>query len=817
MKKFTKIKALLFVLALTFTFSGVMSACTPNNENSSDSSLGAESSESTNDSSENSESSESSDSSTGEEQAETFSVHFETMQQGYKVQTGEYEATETVSLPTCQDKVIGPYTCPFLYWADCETDVAVTESFAMPEENVYLYAVYDNGMVSGDIDFSLTAEGYVAVDTTSQGALKNLSMANDGDVYSLGLTLPAVSSDYKSEAGLTFAAKSYQNNAFASYLQLFIVNANSAKAGSLYLYLIEPNKTDATKSYSALVKEVTMASLEGTAYYTKFNAWLQSDEEETFTYSVRLNKTEKKWYIGVDGEELTSLAVGDTANGYTITDAYLSQSTIGFRSKCVDVKLAQPKVVNINDYTVTLDANGGTFTGGATQQTVKISEYNYANLPTPTKDGYNLRGWYGYDTYGEKIELSATSFAKNTLLDLNATYYAVWTDSNIPTYTLAIDTGVSGYTVDGIAYYQVGDEVTLPTLTHNDYRFDSVLYYDDARTQAIDFANFDISKAAVNGTTITVYAKASFLFDGEGTSTSPYQIKTADDLKLFAQKVNAGQTYAGKYFVLTGNIDVGAGTAWTPINVGFAGTLDGGNYTVSNVNINTTERKTGFFVELNAGTIKNLKLNVTITSTNEVVGGLVGSTTGDVTIENCEISGSITALKSVGGIVAYVGGNITIKNCINNASITLTNTGAATNVFTGGVIGATVDNTKTVFDGCVNKGNVQGTGLYIGGVAGLLRAGSTGSEIKNSYNYGNVITGANSGWVAGVVGCNRIAMTDCYCLNTATISVGTSSQAASAYAASSSAKTTIGYLACTSTGIVATGGGLCDENGDPVQ
>lgn len=54
-------------------------------------------------------------------------------------------------------------------------------------------------------------------------------------------------------------------------------------------------------------------------------------------------------------------------------------------------------------------------------------------------------------------------------------------------------------------------------------------------------------------------------FDGFGIKTNPYLIEDAKDLKLLAEKVNSGETYEGKYFKQTANIDLENEPNWTPI------------------------------------------------------------------------------------------------------------------------------------------------------------------------------------------------------------------------------------------------------------
>ena len=84
---------------------------------------------------------------------------------------------------------------------------------------------------------------------------------------------------------------------------------------------------------------------------------------------------------------------------------------------------------------------------------------------------------------------------------------------------------------------------------------------------------------------------------GTGTESDPYQIANGAELAYLASSVNSGETYTGKNFVLTANIDLN-GLPWTPIGNSFsdallegsnyrifAGNFDGNGYTISNVSI----------------------------------------------------------------------------------------------------------------------------------------------------------------------------------------------------------------------------------------
>ena len=62
---------------------------------------------------------------------------------------------------------------------------------------------------------------------------------------------------------------------------------------------------------------------------------------------------------------------------------------------------------------------------------------------------------------------------------------------------------------------------------------------------------------------------------GTGTESNPYQIANGAELAYLASSVNSGETYTGKNFVLTANIDLN-GLPWTPIANSFSDALLGG-------------------------------------------------------------------------------------------------------------------------------------------------------------------------------------------------------------------------------------------------
>ena len=226
---------------------------------------------------------------------------------------------------------------------------------------------------------------------------------------------------------------------------------------------------------------------------------------------------------------------------------------------------------------------------------------------------------------------------------------------------------------------------------------------------------------------------------GSGTETDPYQISTADQLKLFRDIVNGagGQTQnRGAYAVLTANIDLN-NEPWTPIGnytegnqIYYEGTFDGGGYTISGLNVTGKFRCASLFGAVKGGTIKNLTVagnvshNYSSTGLDCHVGGIVGSALDAATIENCS----------------------------NNCSVT-----GGSGDFIGGIAGSNINNARII--DCYNVGTITGTIIETGGVTGFNMG-----TISNCYNVGTIKMLHNSNAVGEIVGNNVGTVKNCYYL-----------------------------------------------------
>ena len=213
---------------------------------------------------------------------------------------------------------------------------------------------------------------------------------------------------------------------------------------------------------------------------------------------------------------------------------------------------------------------------------------------------------------------------------------------------------------------------------------------------------------------------------GSGTESDPYQIGTAEGLKLFRDIVNGtgGQTpNRGACAVLTADIDLN-NEAWTPIGPDtdsvYTGTFDGQGHTVKNlsVTVNVQPGRAGLFGCVKDGTIRRLTVagSVSCTANQGWCGGIAGYAM-DETIENCAslCTVSCTGIDArVGGIVGLVDYNsrtLIIRDCYNIGKITGRSDNGSGDA--GGICGFYMNGK---ISNCYNVGEITGSG-YVSKIA----------------------------------------------------------------------------------------------------
>ena len=222
-------------------------------------------------------------------------------------------------------------------------------------------------------------------------------------------------------------------------------------------------------------------------------------------------------------------------------------------------------------------------------------------------------------------------------------------------------------------------------------------------------------------------------FDGgDGTAGNPYQIATGAQLALLKNIVNATDstyranyeavygerpdgehhTFAGKYFILTADLDMDNRNFGEPIGkytdvantFYFDGNFDGDGHVIKNFVLTTNERNSGLFGYINNSTIKNVglenpKVTLTATTTSGSYGILVAMARSGNTISECFVkNGSITMTNKLTGTVSTRLGAICASIGVSGSPTAIDKTTTVQNCY---VDGLSIDYTfgnNAVFD-----------------------------------------------------------------------------------------------------------------------
>ena len=292
---------------------------------------------------------------------------------------------------------------------------------------------------------------------------------------------------------------------------------------------------------------------------------------------------------------------------------------------------------------------------------------------------------------------------------------------------------------------------------------------------------FTMTGGTVDGSITMPYTVGNntVYMDGLGTAAYPYQISTADQLKLFRDIVNGsnGQTpNRGACAVLTNDVVLNDGTfdangtytpgssskaaeEWTPIGkytddsnkTPYTGTFDGKHYAIK-----------GLYVV-------NLP---------DVAVGLFGCLEG-AAVRNLTVDGYVQGCHAVSGIAGDASENSTIENCRNNCRVVseFVTGRSSSYLYVGGIVGFAED---TTIVGCVNTGVVEARGSYnysrASKAAGIVCTLCGNVIVKNCYNTGDInvtsdkLREGTAGGIAGSELSARNTVSDCYNLGAVTVS-----------------------------------------------
>ena len=278
--------------------------------------------------------------------------------------------------------------------------------------------------------------------------------------------------------------------------------------------------------------------------------------------------------------------------------------------------------------------------------------------------------------------------------------------------------------------------------------------------------------------------------EAEGTKEDPYVICSKAELYGFAELVNEGVTFEGKYVELGATIPVNSGKAsdwakeapdyaWTPIGSyvahtdftkSFAGHFDGKGYTISGLYTkktgdanNVNNWGAGLFGRTNGATVQNVRVensyfeapyyggvigdtkdttikniytDAIVKTTSGNGGGITGRLDGG-SAESVWFDGTITnAGQYTGGIVGVATNGASIENALTTGTVTSTST--ASNAYAGGLVGGATANI-TLTNSISAAKSVSASGKRAGAAIGSASAAGVTVTMDNVY----VIAGAH--------------------------------------------------------------------------
>ncbi len=242
---------------------------------------------------------------------------------------------------------------------------------------------------------------------------------------------------------------------------------------------------------------------------------------------------------------------------------------------------------------------------------------------------------------------------------------------------------------------------------------------------------------------------------GDGSKDNPFVIETGQNLAYLSEQVRKGETYEGKYFRLSTDLNMGSseGLKFTPIGLyddyinsgddqqqggdqeiieaskAFKGVFDGGNHSIDNIYVYYKDEEsvggTGLFACIDGdAVIKNLEIGENSTVEGlDLTGAIVGFMNNG-TVENCSNKGTVYLESGLmcGGLVGggYKG---KILNSFNRGMVMGTS-------YAAGIIGF-ADEDFTV-DNCYNNAMISYSGFTAAGIVGYLASG----HVSNCYSAG---------------------------------------------------------------------------------
>ena len=403
-------------------------------------------------------------------------------------------------------------------------------------------------------------------------------------------------------------------------------------------------------------------------------------------------------------------------DGYTFVGWYNGQNLVPNNLWKIASDVTLRARWDANEYTITLDPNGGT----VSETYIKVTYGKRYVLPVPSNNFGKFTGWYlgGIRlTDWNGASLGLYEYPRGITVTTNwieeiSTVEQLKAIKDVPNghYKLMADIDLSGE-----EWVPIGDDFKPFT------------------------GRFDGNGFEIRGLTITAQHKYTGLF-GINKGTIENVTLTDANLSIVAVGQNA---YIGG---LAG------------YNVGTIRNSTVSGSVTTNPHPSAYETCTGGIAGINFATITGTTNNAPVNGVN-YVGGIVGSNAGALT--SVVNNGAVTASIYGGGITAQ--SSVGITECVNNGVVTAAS-------YAGGVVAMMPETAAVIISQCKNTGVVNSQSSA-GGIIGYKSGMNKYLRIQQCANYGNITSPDSSDYTGGIAGCVEATyISDCY--NVADLSGG---------------------------------------------
>lgn len=656
------------------------------------------------------------------------------------------------------------------YYADEEmTDVVIVPAGTITAAYTSISSIWGEATGNASAEEQFEIKIYSGEKLIATAALTEYDNLKDGDVY-VTWTIPTNLTDYNDpywniswEEGMP--ASNYQPTHVDLWVNGMKVSSNNAQMnGPDNLNRVEW-KDDLTTDIPG-VADVTMVPVIEV---------LNSNSEVVGTYES-LAEASMQAPLG------STIRVNDNITENLSEDAIIDLSIISGNVNGVTITNTEEDYIYIEDLTigtgVTLKSNGIFYQGG--------DNYVYGTVEVIPADGVYYQGYDAKVTVkdGGKIAVDGSTILRynentdsgiyiygdgnDSTIEFSTSYYIgaysgtfYVEDANVEAgyfllknsydkeknYTtgakLELDNsdivikgtsdGQDSFIIDGDSSVAMANESKIDDVRDFNILADTDLTFSIDGTSLISATNVSVADGVPFGTIDNgdgTYGIEKILL-GTGAVDNPYIINDLEELKIFRDEVNGGNTYSGKYVKLAADINLN-NEEWTPIGNStnkFQGIFDGDNHIISNLLITGNNSNVGLFGFTTNGEIKNLTVeNAKVSGRLNV--GVVAGTPYTSKYTNINVVGhvEVTGMSYVGG----VGGKNAYANWtdvtvdVDDTSFVKANSvenGTAYRTYVGGVIGFMGEGGHTVKNATSNI-DVYGSTCDIGGIAGIAHYGN---------------------------------------------------------------------------------------------